>query len=235
MDQSPTVKQPTQPAYRSLANLTDVGWMSEQPVEFQDRMARLGRWISVSRGSMIYAVGDEADAIFGLGEGMLDVAIPISEDQEVIAHRALPGFWIGDSALLAKSLRTVSVYAAADSRLFKLPAAAVHRSLQEFPEDWMCFYRLSHSNVSLGLRALAEVISLPPRARFARALLRLTSTDGMVRLTQEELGRMVGMSRAAFRRAFSALIKQGIVEVEYGGICIKNRLALEQEAARIES
>lgn len=166
MEQSTTDKQSTQAILRRMLNLSDIGWMSEQPVEFQERMAGLGRWISVSRGSLVYAVGDEADAIFGLGEGMLDVGIPISEDQEVVVHRALPGFWVGDSALLATSLRTISLYAAADCRLFKLPAAAVHRSLKEYPEDWMCFYRLSHINVTLSLRTLAEIISLPPRVRF---------------------------------------------------------------------
>jgi CRP/FNR family transcriptional regulator, cyclic AMP receptor protein len=78
------------------------------------------------------------------------------------------------------------------------------------------------------------VISLPPRARFARALLRLTSSAGAVHVTQDELGRMVGMSRATFRRSFAALISKGIVEVEYGRILIHNLPALEIEAARTE-
>lgn len=224
--------QPTQRGAANLLALSTTGWLSGQPREFQSRMAKLGRWTSVCRGSVIYTVGDEADAIFGLGEGMLDVAIPVSQNQEVVVHRALPGFWVGDSALLAGSRRTISVYAAADSRLFKLPASSVHRSLADHPGDWMYFYQLSHANTTLSLRTLAEIISLPPRVRFARALLRLTSHDGEVRLTQEELGRMVGMSRAAFRRSFAALIAQGIVEVEYGGIIIRNRAALEVEAAR---
>ena len=224
--------QPGKTVAGSLLSLTVAGWLADEPAAFQARLARLGRWIRLGRGAALYNVGDEADAIFGLGEGMLDIAIPVSGDQEVVAHRAMPGFWIGDSALLAGSRRTVSVYAAADSRLFKLPACAVHRNLSEHPEDWMSFYRLSHLNTTLSLRTLAEIISLPPRVRFARALLRLTSTCGTVRLTQQELGRMVGMSRAGFRRSFAALIEQGIVEVEYGGIRIRDRVALEREAAR---
>lgn len=226
--------RPSKTLQDSLLKLAANGWLAEQPLEFQERLVRIGRWVSITRGSVLYAVGDEADAIYGLGEGMLDVAIPVSDDQEVVAHRAMPGFWIGDSALLAGSRRTISVHAAADCRVFKLPAPAVHRSLREHPEDWMCFYRLSHLNVTLSMRALAEIISLPPRVRFARALLRLTASGDTVRLTQEELGRMVGMSRAGFRRSFAALIEQGIVHVEYGGIRITDRAALEREAARTE-
>jgi CRP-like cAMP-binding protein len=215
-----------------LRRLTTAGWLSEQPLAFQVRMARLGRWMSMKRGQVIYAVGDEADAIFGLGEGLLDVSIPVDSQREVVIHRATAGFWIGDSALLAGALRTLTLSAASDGQLFKLPAASVRRNLEEHPDDWVCFYRLSHLNANRGLRALAEVISLPPRARFARALLRLTSSTGEVHVTQEELGRMVGMSRAAFRRSFSALIAQGTVEVEYGRIRIRNLTALESEAAR---
>lgn len=219
---------------RGLQALSSVGWLACQPVEFQERLARLGRWIKVARGTTLYTAGDESDALYGLGEGMLDVAMPVSEVQEVVVHRAMPGFWVGDSALLAGTRRTISLYAAAESRLFKVPAKALQRSLAEHPQDWMCFYRLAHMNATLSLRTLSEVISLPPRVRFARTLLRLTTADGTVRLTQEELGRMVGMSRAAFRRSFAALIEQGIVDVEYGGIRIRDRLALEREAARTE-
>lgn len=218
----------------SLRNLASVGWLGEQPSAFQTRMARIGRWMSVRRGQVIYATGDEADAIYGLSEGLLDVAIPVDVEHEVVIHRATAGFWIGDSALLAGSIRTLTLSAASEAQLFKLPAGSVHRNLEEHPEDWICFYRLSHLNANKGLQALAEVISLPPRARFARVLLRLTSPAGTVHITQEELGRMVGMSRAAFRRSFAALIRQGIVDVEYGCIRIRNLPALESESLRTD-
>ena len=218
----------------NLRNLSSTGWLAHQPLAFQCRLAKLGRWTSVRRGQVVYTVGDDADAIFGLGEGLLDIAIPVDADREVVVHRASPGFWVGDSALLANSLRSVTISAASDSQLYKLPAAAVQRNLEEHPEDWVCFYRLSHQNVTMCLRALAEVISLPPRARFARVLLRLASTGGDVRVTQEELGRMVGMSRAAFRRSFAALIGEGIVELDYGCIRIRDLAALEREASKVD-
>lgn len=217
-----------------LRNLATAGWLAEQPFGFQQRMARAGRWMNMRRGQVLYAVGDEADAIYGLSEGLLDVSIPVDHQHDVVLHRATSGFWIGDSALLAGSVRTVTISAASDGQLFKLPAASIHRNLEKHPEDWICFYRLSHLNANRGLNALAEVISLPPRARFARALLRLASASGSVHVTQEELGRMVGMSRATFRRSFAALIERGIVVAEYGRIQIRDLTALESEAAKTD-
>lgn len=73
-------------------------------------------------------------------------------------------------------------------RAFFIPIHAVRRNLAENPDDWPCFFRLSHKNTMLALRVHAETLSLPPRARFARMLLRLASDDGTVRVTQEDLG-----------------------------------------------
>lgn len=213
-----------------LRSLPSVGWLAEQPLEFQMRIAMAGRWTTVPRGGILYSVGDVPNAFYGLGEGLLEVSIPILGDEEVTIHRAKPGFWIGDSALLAETTRSITVSAAVESRVFRVPITAVRRSLAEHPEDWVYFLRLNHANASLAVRILAEVLSLPPRARFARMLLRLVGPDGSVRVTQEELGRMAGMSRAAFRRAFTALIEAGAVRTEYGGVQIADRAALERAA-----
>lgn len=214
----------------AFRHLPPLGWLAEQPVSFQTRMAMAGRWTIIPRGATLYTIGDAPDAIFGLGEGLLDVSIPIRGDEQVTIYRARPGFWIGDSALLAGTTRSLTVSAAMDSRVFRVPVGAVRRSLVEYPEDWTCFFRLNHANATLAVRILAEVLSLTPRARFARMVLRLATPDGSVRATQDDLGRMAGMSRAAFRRAFKSLIEAGAVRIEYGGLRIIDRAALQHAA-----
>ena len=213
-----------------LRSLSSTGWLSNEPLAFQARIANAGRWMMLTRGKLLYAVGDEPTAMFGLEEGQLDISIPISEDEQVTVHRTTPGFWIGDAALLAHTPRKITVTATADSRLFKVPAGAIHKMLAEHPEDWSCFYRLAAANATLCVRVLAETLALPPRARFARALLRMISDDGRIQVTQEELGRMIGMSRAAFRRAFGALIEAGIIETEYGCLRVRDLSALKKAA-----
>ncbi len=82
----------------------------EQPAELQERIARTGRWMSLAKGARLYNTGEDAVAMFGLGEGLLDIAIPVSDDEEVTVHRARPGFWIGDGALLSSVPREVSEF-----------------------------------------------------------------------------------------------------------------------------
>ena len=63
-------------------------------------------------------------------------------------------------------------------------------------------------------------------------LLRLADDEGHVRVTQEDLARLAGMSRATFRRAFVELIDLGIIETGYGGLRIKNPVALRENIAK---
>jgi CRP-like cAMP-binding protein len=102
--------------------------------------------------------------------------------------------------------------------------------LEENPGDWQYFHHLATLNAILATQALAEALALPARPRFARVLLRLAEPDGTINATQEELGRMAGMSRAAFRRAFGALIAAGVLETGRARVRIQDRTALEREA-----
>lgn len=124
---------------RTLRRLAETGWLAEQPPEFQARIAAIGHWVSHPAGALLYAEDEAGRAIYGLGEGLLDVEISVSATEAVMLHRAAPGFWIGDSAMLAGSTRTVAVRTAAPSRVFHLPAEGVQRLLREYPAGWTCF------------------------------------------------------------------------------------------------
>lgn len=210
-----------------LGPLAETGWLAEQPADFRARIAALGRWTLFRRGAQLYAEGDGGAAVYGVGEGLLDLVLSLGFEDAVLIHRAGAGFWIGESAVLADATRGVTLRAATECRLFVLPAAAVKRLLAERPAYWTYFYRLSHRNTALAIRVVAELLSLRPKSRFARLLLRLAGPDGKVRATQGELGRLAGMSRAGFRRALGDLIAGGRVVTRYGAVWIVDRAALE--------
>lgn len=210
-----------------LKFLAGVGWLAEEPPEFRMRLAALGRWIALRRGEPLYEAGDEPIAIYGLGEGLLDLSVPLPHGEEVMVHRAPPGFWIGDGVILTGMKRAITVRAASTARVFAIPEGGLRHSLERFPGDWVSLHRLAARNAALAVTALAEMIALPPRERFACLVLRCVAPDGTVRATQEELGRMTGMSRIAFRRAFRALIDEGVVRTEYGTIRVLDRPRLE--------
>lgn len=214
-----------------LDPLDRVGWLATQPAPFRDWAQRSGRWRTFARGQPLYQVGEEPEAIHGLGSGALEVLIPVSDDDQVTIHRAEPGFWIGDSGLLAGTSRVISVVAAAPSRVFCIPAGSVRRLLAGKPEFWRCFYELAHRNGSLAVATLAEVLSRSPEARLARMLLRLADGGGAVQATQADLARLLGVTRSSLQRALGHLVDEAGVRPGYGVVAIPDRPRLERVAA----
>ena len=213
---------------KRLGILARTGWLARQPYDFQTLIARLGRWRDLRAGEIIYIAGDEADWMAGLAEGIFEVTFPLVSDEPVVIHRAEPGFWTGEASVLAGQTRAISIAAATDARVFVIPAPSIRRLLEEEPRHWRSFYDLSLTTSRTTATLLAEALSLSPRARVARILLRLAGPDGSVPGSQEDLGRLLGMTRSSVRRALSSLIDMGAVQSGYSVLSIRDRTLLDK-------
>ncbi len=215
-------------AARRLGVLSERGWLARQDPAFQALIARLGRWREFKAGETLYLAGEEADYLAGLAEGIFEITFPLVGDEPVVIHRAEPGFWTGEASLVPGQGRVISIAAATDVRVFVVPASSLHRMLAGEPRYWGPFYDLSLSSSRTAVTLLAEALALSPRARVARILLRLARPDGGVPGSQEDLGRLLGMTRSSVRRALASLIEIGAVESGYGKLSVRDRAALER-------
>jgi CRP-like cAMP-binding protein len=227
LKQSPTpgVRRPV-----DLSPLTERGWLAEQPADFQEWVGRSGRWRTYDARQVLYDAGDPPDALYGLAEGALEITLPLVGDEPVTIHRAEPGFWIGDAALLANGPRLVSIGAAAASRVFRVPAAAVREAVVRRPDYWHAFYHLSYINAGTAVTLLAEALALSPRARLARTILRLSEAGGAVQASQADLARLIGMTRSTLQRSLTELAEAGAIETGYRTLAVRDRTALERAA-----
>jgi CRP-like cAMP-binding protein len=209
-----------------LSILAQTGWLASQPADFRAWASRAGRWRSFEQGQTLYQHGDPPDGLYGLASGILEIQVPLNADEQITIHRAEPGFWIGESALLARTSRSITVVAAVKSRVFFIPASAMRAILEERPEYWYSFFELSHINATRAVATLAEVFSRSPQERLARMLLRLADADGRVNATQEDLSRLIGMTRSSLRRILGDLIETGAVETGYRSLRVVDRAGL---------
>jgi CRP/FNR family transcriptional regulator, cyclic AMP receptor protein len=198
-----------------IAPLDRLGWLSEQPRIFQDWVARVGRWRTYDEGQFIYHAGDNPDGIYGLASGGINLSFPLIADEPVLFYRAEIGFWIGDSAELASHKRTISLIAASQTRLLHLPSHEIKTLLTAFPEHWRSFYELSARNAHTAMVVLSESLALTVRARVCRRLLALTEQDPNLRITQDDLAKLVGVTRATLRRCIIDLAAAGGLETGY--------------------
>ena len=209
-----------------LAPLDQVGWLAGEPEAFRDALAAAGRWRRVEAGTFLYHAGDPPNGLFGLAEGALDLTFPLGAEEPVTIHRAEIGFWVGDSAELSQTTRMVSIAAAAPSRLFHVPGPALRRLLDAAPERWRSLYRLSALQLGTAVRLLAESLALTVRARVARRLLLLGAQTGDVSITQTELAKLVGVTRATLQRCLAGLEDAGAVKRRYGAVRVTDAATL---------
>jgi CRP-like cAMP-binding protein len=167
------------------------------------------------------------EALASFGEGALDVVLPIGSDMVTI-HRAEPGFWIGESAILARAPRFMTIVAASKSRVFCLAAAAMLRLLQEQPQFCFCFFELAHLNGSRAVATVAELLSRSPEARLAQMLNRLAGETGETQVTQTDLAALLGTTRSSLQRALGILVECEAVSTGYGSIQIIDRAKLQK-------
>jgi len=210
-----------------LGILAKVGWLSRQPAAFQAAIARVGRWREFKPGEVLYLSGDGPDGLYGLQDGVLEISFPLVGEEEVVLHRAEPGFWIGEAAILTGQTRFITLVAAAAARVLFIPRVELRRMIEADSRHWQAFYEQSVANQILTLTLLAEALSLTPRARVARLLLRLADEDGVVEANQEDLARLLGMTRSSIRRAVGSLVDNAMVSSGYRRLVIEDRGRLE--------
>lgn len=204
----------------TLDPLDKIGWLSDQPQEFQRWIALNGRWRRYAKGQVLYLADDEPDGLYGLARGVLEVTFPLSGDEPVAIHRSEPGFWIGEAAILSSEPRMVSLTAATESLVYFVPVGPLRRLIEAEPRYWKPLYEQSNRNTRTAVTLLAEAMSLSPRARLARLLLRVADERGEVPGSQADLGRLVGMTRSSMRRSLASLTEAGAIRCGYGTISI---------------
>ena len=141
---------------------------------------------------------------------------------------AEPGFWAGESAILSRAKRTMSLTAATESRVFRIKAHAILELLELSPGFWPCFYALSHANATLAIREYARALTASNKDRVCAMLLRLSKSSNKVEVTQAKLAELLGVTRSTIQRVLAELVDGGVIIVAYASITVLDRTKLYQ-------
>lgn len=212
----------------ALAIVSKRGWFSDRTDVFKSAVTKIARLRRFSPGEPIYLFGDQPDGIYGLVEGGLDVAIPRADGMDLTAHRADPGFWIGDLAMFVGQTRLVSLIAASRTQVIHLPQHALQRLVEAEPDYLRDFYALTYENMKLTLRLLANLATTPSEVRIAMRLLMYDDAEKQtgIPLSQSKLAELLGMSAPTLQRVLRRLQDDGLIEVGYGRIRVLDRRKL---------
>jgi CRP/FNR family cyclic AMP-dependent transcriptional regulator len=219
-------RQPT------AAELTGIPWL--QVLLPAERVRAVDR-ISVADalpGDLVCRVGRPVTYWFGVIEGMLKMSAENADGQTITFSGLPPGGWFGEGTVLKRETYRYNIQALRRSIVAGLPADDFH---------WLLDHSIGFNRFVMNQlnERLAQFIAAReidrmnnPDLRVARSLAALFNpvlfpgVGEVLRITQQELAYLVGLSRQRVNEALSSLQEQGIIRVEYGGVRILDLRAL---------
>jgi len=214
-----------------LQPLDQIGWLAGRNERFLEWVRRNGRWVHVPGGHTLFRAGDETDGMYGIASGAVDVEFVGDGMESFLTLRLEPGGWIGQGTLVPGLPRPFNLLVPIESRLLKIPATALRALVASEPQAWSEFYELCIRQILGLLSILNESQVLPPKARLARLLLRLSAANSKVEAAQEGLAALLGISKSSVRRALAELTQVGAIETRYGRVTVLDRSTLSSVAA----
>jgi CRP/FNR family transcriptional regulator, cyclic AMP receptor protein len=196
----------------------------------------------LEKDQILYLRGDEAIAFYGIAEGRVRFSAGSAEGKEVVLNYAGPGEWFGEIGLFDSLPRVVNATAAEATALQVLAARdllAVCRS-----DNALLFHFVElfsrRIRVAEGMLMDAAFLALPER--LAKKLLMLAMDESCseatprgpaIRVSQDELGRLTGVTRESAGRQLKLWEREGIVQLDYGCVVILDAARLRRLVAAV--
>ncbi|MFN3416044.1 MAG: Crp/Fnr family transcriptional regulator [Caldimonas sp.] len=222
----------------SDAELADVPWLVH--LDEGDRALAAAR-IQVVRaepGELVCRIGRAPTYWFGVIDGLLKMSNDSSAGTPITFTGLPPGAWFGEGTLLKREPYRYNVQALRASLVAGLDIETFHWLLDNsIPFNRFVMRQL---NERLGQFIAAREIDRmnDPDARVARSLAALfhpvlyPGVGTLLRITQQELGALVGLSRQRVNEALHVLQGQGLIRIEYGGVRVLDLQGLQRQVFR---
>ncbi|MBA4217822.1 MAG: Crp/Fnr family transcriptional regulator [Roseateles sp.] len=189
-------------------------------------------------GERLCRIGRPATFWFGVVDGLLKMNNDDSLGQAVTFTGIPPGGWFGEGTLIKRESYRYNVQALRPSVVAGLPIDSFHALL----DGSIAFNRfvLNQLNERLGQFIAARETDRiqDPDVRVARNLAALfhpqlyPGVGSWLRITQQELGYLVGLSRQRVNQALHRLSTAGLIRIEYGGLRVLELAGLRRFPSR---
>ncbi|MFO8154978.1 MAG: cAMP-activated global transcriptional regulator CRP [Thiohalospira sp.] len=170
--------------------------------------------------SVVICAGDTSDTLFYIVKGSVSVLIEDEDGHEIVLAYLNEGDFFGEMGLFTDNpARTAWVRTRVGCELAEISYARFHQLVGEMPEVLFALTTQMAVRLQKTSRKVGDLAFLDVTGRVARALLDLsrepdamTHPDGMqIKITRQELGRIVGCSREMVGRVLNNLEEQGLV------------------------
>jgi CRP/FNR family transcriptional regulator, cyclic AMP receptor protein len=174
-----------------------------------------------AKSTIIYA-GDESDALYYILRGSVTVMIEDDDGREMIMAYLNEGDFFGEMGLFESASRSAWVKAKTECEVAEVSYAKFRQLAKEDADILFAVSAQIAGRLRATTRKVGDLAFLDVTGRVAGTLLELckqpdamTHPDGMqIKVTRQEIGRIVGCSREMVGRVLKNLEDQGLVSVK---------------------
>ena len=217
------------------AELEAIPWIHLLNSDERNRAAQDLKVADAAPGETLCRTGRPVTYWFGVIDGLLKMSTDNAQGQTMTYTGIPPGGWFGEGTALKREAYRYNIQTLRASRVAGLHVDTFHWLL----DHSIGFNRfvMNQLNERLGQFIAAREIDRMsnPDTRVARSLAALFNpvlypgVGEVLRITQQELAYLVGLSRQRVNEALTTLASQGSIRVEYGGLRVLDLAALRSQ------
>jgi CRP/FNR family cyclic AMP-dependent transcriptional regulator len=175
--------------------------------------------------STILREGESSDSLYLILDGSVSVMVEdeADSDHKLVVSYLNPGDFFGEMGLFGgdSESRSAMIVAKNQCEVAHISYARFHQIRNQFPDILFAIARQMSNRLRITTRKLKDLAFVDVSGRVAHTLLDLckepdamTHPDGMqIKITRQELGKIVGCSREMAGRVLKHLEEEGLVSV----------------------
>lgn len=205
-------------------------WLGQGGGGLADAFLAQGRFVALTAGQWVQAEGDDETGVLVVLKGSLQLYCKAPGDREVMIGRIAAGAALGQTTRFGGGPRLVTAIAAEEALVLQVGDRALGRIARDAPRLWEAVSALLYLQLRNLLELVGDLAALPPRERLARRLALMAAGSPSLRITQEALGEMVGLTRKTANLHLAAFEREGLVRRAYGALTVTDLAGLRRVA-----
>jgi len=175
-----------------------------------------------SSKTVLLFAGDNADSIYYIISGSVSVILEDDDGHEMVVSYLNAGDFFGELGFFGQSDRSALIKAKSDCEIGEMSYVTFKRICQESPDILLALSNQMAKRLRETTQKVGDLAFVDVTGRVARTLISLskqpdaiTHPDGMqIKVTRQEIGRIVGCSREMAGRVLKTLEEQGLVNAK---------------------
>lgn len=200
-------------------------------------LVSMARPVRLAHGEDLFLQGEPSQGLFCVLDGALLVSNVDRDGKVAVLSQVEPVQWFGEISTLDRGPRHFSAHANGDTKVLCVDGAVLEPWLNAHPLCWRDLGVLASGKLRVALDVIQEQAFLPLEQRVFRRLERIASGYGSrvtpkkrVRIPQEVIAQMLGVSRQSANRALKYLEEVGLIARSYGIVELRTRAATDEKS-----